>query len=326
MTAPASRYPAVAILDEYIRLGLSGTFGVEGDPPGQMIVDSARKALAIRVPAAGDLPDTVGYAHIRVDEVSGGESVWHELSVDVGDNARVVYAVLSDVMDRIQLEGVPFSTAVTDAIDSFGAVLAPRSRISEEKQVGLFAELLVLLALSTMSGADAALEAWRGPVGEEHDFGLKDIDLEVKCTIGENRVHWISSLTQLVPTGDRPLRLVSLQLTRAGLGQGHSLPSLVRVLRCVPGLEVAKLDGALRGHGFWDADAELYPTRWALRTEAAFFPVDGDFPALTRARVNAAVPAAVRVVDVRYRVDLTDLPEASAPFAVTMPGPIGEDE
>ena len=73
------------------------------------------------------------------------------------------------------------------------------------------------------------MNSWRGPIGEEHDFGMSAPDVEVKTTLGERREHWISTATQLVPTGDRPLYLLSIQLTSAALdsGQHPSRPGLI---------------------------------------------------------------------------------------------------
>ena len=60
---------------------------------------------------------------------------------------------------------------------------------------------------------------------------MSEADLEVKTTTGERREHWISTTTQLVPTGDRPLYLLSIQLTAAALDAGHTLPSLIASAR-----------------------------------------------------------------------------------------------
>jgi hypothetical protein len=46
--------------------------------------------------------------------------------------------------------------------------------------------------------------------------------MEVKTTLSEKRMHIIGSLTQLVPTGSTPLFVLSLQLTGAGAGTGHT--------------------------------------------------------------------------------------------------------
>ena len=195
-----------------------------------------------------------------------------------------------------------------------------RVALSEEQQVGLIGELMVLLALAHADGPQNALAAWRGPLGEEHDFGTHAFDLEVKTTRGEKRDHWISGATQLEPTADRPLYLVSIQITTAAASTGHTLPSLVAAARHTFHTEVAKLDHLLGRAGFRDRDSDMYKHRWAQRTAPAFFAIDGAFPSITRERIDAHVPASPYVVDIRYRLDLTGYGPSPSLFTVDIAG------
>jgi hypothetical protein len=154
------------------------------------------------------------------------------------------------------------------------------------------------------------MDAWRGPFGEEHDFGT-DVDLEVKTTLSERREHWISTTTQLMPTGDRSLYLVSIQLTAAALDVGWTLPALVEFARGRLGSEATRLDNVLKGLGYRDRDADLYRSRWALRTMPAFYEIDATFPAVTQERLDSCIPTAERIKELRYRVDLTNMVSAT---------------
>jgi hypothetical protein len=158
-------------------------------------------------------------------------------------------------------------------------------------------------------GAKGAIQAWRGPQAEEHDFGLAALDVEVKTTTSEHRVHWIESLTQLVPTRDRPLWLISHQVTTAGTGHGHTLSDLVDVVRTKIGTGGA-LDGfddGLSASGWREDDRERHVIHWTRRTESLAYPVVDTFPRLTPDALRRSGLMLDRIPEVRYRVDLDGL-------------------
>src|SRR5207302_797447 len=103
--------------------------------------------------------------------------------------------------------------ALDETLAIWSRVLARRSRMSRDHEVGLYGELLLVRALMTAWTVGEAVASWRGPAAEEHDFGLPQFDVEVKTTTSERRRHWITSLTQLMPTRSRPLWLISIQVT-----------------------------------------------------------------------------------------------------------------
>jgi len=246
-------------------------------------------------------------------------SAWHQLTVKIDGNLAEVYATLCSIVDRVQVSGTDFRVAVEEVLDSLADILARRRGLSEDQQLGLAGELLSVLAISHDSGSDTAIDAWTGPLGEEHDFGLPGVDVEVKVTLSEKRHHWISSLSQLVATPGRDLLLLSLQLTPAGAGRGWSLVDLVRLVRGSSGTREADVKARLKGLGFHKIDVDLYGSRWTLRTSPAFFKVDAQFPVISQDSLKRAVPSSNRVIDVRYRIDLTGLPTAPPPFSFDAP-------
>ena len=170
-------------------------------------------------------PNVVELENVSFDVISDDHVIWHQLAVRLDDNVDEVYGLLCAILDRVQLSGYSFADAVEEALNSLTGILAVRHSLTREKQVGLFGELIVLLAVAEETSSADAMNSWRGPLGEEHDFGLPNADLEVKTTLSERRAHWISTATQLVPTGKRPLYLLSIQITGAALDAGHTLPN-----------------------------------------------------------------------------------------------------
>jgi hypothetical protein len=310
MSEAAGRHTSIAVIEGYLGRGIEGVLGVTGDPPGRIVIDPHRATLAVRVPADGHTPDVVAFENLAINVIEDGGMMWHEMSVQLDDNAGDVYPVLCAVLDRVQLSGETFEHAVYQVLHSLTEILATRGGLSLEQQVGLFGELLTLLAVVDELGPETAISTWRGPASEEHDFGLPNCDLEIKTTLAEKRAHWISHLTQLVPTGGRPLYLASIQLTTAAVGAGWSLPSLVRQARNVAGIPVEALNTFLGKARFRDVDSDLYSTHWALRSSPAFFRVTSRFPAITPASLQASVPEFHRIVEVRYRVDLSGMQDS----------------
>lgn len=310
----SSRHVSQASVEDYFEQEVDGVISVEGDPPARLIVVPSKGELAIRVPATPTAPELTGFANLTLDFIDDEGLAWHQLSVQLDRNLGEVYDMLCNILDRVQITGSPFKTAVEDVLASMADILARRGGMSEDQQVGLAGELLTFLALVQHSGIDVALEAWTGPLREEHDFGTSDGDLEVKVTLGERRTHWISSVTQLVPTPGRDLYLVSIQLTRAGAGSGWTLPELVNRVVSSAKEKEQLVNAALAATRYRANDADLYAGRWTMRSPPAFFAVDNEFPALSQSALSAIVPSSQRIVEVRYRIDLTGLAPATELF------------
>jgi hypothetical protein len=157
-----------------------------------------------------------------------------------------------------------------------------------------------------MQDPASAVTAWRGSHGEEHDFEVAQGDLEVKTTTSEQRAHWISSVTQLVPTGTRPLWLLSMQVTRAG-DSGTSLSDLVERVRAAVGngATADQFEQRLHARGWREAFGETAIAKWRLRTQPALFRVSGTFPRLVPGLLSGVGVDMDAVTHVRYCIDLT---------------------
>jgi hypothetical protein len=164
---------------------------------------------------------------------------------------------------------------------------------------------LVLDFLIKKIGAGPAVEAWQGPLSEEHDFVFSDVHLEIKTTSGEQRRHMMHGFMQLVPLRGLPLSVISIQLTRSNHEGGLTLGQMVSSVRAKSGGHRPKVDAGLESFGWDDADVELYTTFWTKRNEPRAFDVDERFPALTAARLTKVIPNLKVVTDLSYRVDLT---------------------
>ena len=235
------------------------------------------------------------------------------------------YPVLRGVADRVQLDHQPMTTAIRGTLHRLGHLLQPEATLQRSTETGLIGELCLLIGAVRTTGPAAAITAWRGALSEEHDFGFPGYDVEVKTTTSERRHHTIESLTQLVPTGDRPLWVVSVQITTAGSG-GTSLPDLIRSLRAMlgHGAHRDRFDDLLHAVGWADRHAQTCGTHWRLRTPPEVFAVNNTFPRITPDMLEHADLA--RVTDVRYRIDLTGRPSQAPPAHLGIAVTAGQQE
>lgn len=302
----SERHLDLAILLKHVEDGVPHLYPFPGDPPVRLRIDGAVPRLSLEVPVDGRpelAPSTLVNVRSGLVMIDGNR----HLKVDVTGAPLLLdgHQMLCAIADRIQLEGLNPVAALSQTLEQWREILAVRSRLSREAEVGLFGELTVLEALVDGDGAGAA-SAWRGWLHEEHDFGFPSVDLEVKTTTSEQRVHTIHGLGQLTPTLGRDLLLLSVQVTSGGAA-GRTLAELVDAIRRAVGTAI---DSALTRAG-WDKEtADLYRERWVVRTRAAVFAIDDAFPALTRARIDGIHQSFVALDRVDYRLRLDGVPVA----------------
>ncbi len=301
MSTSMGRHLSVEILLDHIATGVTILYPFPGSPAVELLIEGALPRLTLRAPVPAAFPPPPNLLkHVFV--ASAYEAGTHRVEVSIAGPALLVdgHAMLCTIADRIQLEGQDPVSATTVTLEQWRSVIAMRTRMSVEREIGLFGELLFLEALVAAGGA-VLLSAWRGPGGEEHDFGLDEVDIEVKTTSVEKRIHWISGLRQLEPTGQRPLYLVSLQVTHGGM-TGRTLGELIGTLR--QRVENQALNAALEAAGWEDETADLIRDRWHLRTDAAAFEVDATFPAITAPALSAMARDMHLIREISYRIDL----------------------
>jgi hypothetical protein len=319
---PTERHTPYATVEAYALEGVQGSFNVDGIPLSHIQLSPIDHQITLLVQVTDNIlgPDLRGLANLDYYLEDQAGTMWHRLDVTYEDNLAEIYPVLCAVVDRVQLKAETFAQAVAHVLTGLGEILASSGGLSLPRQIGLFGELTVLLALAAHTDAKQAVKAWIGPDREEHDFGLVTTDLEVKTTISEKRSHWITGLSQLTRSPGRALYVVSIQLTAAGVGSGASLAELVQAAYALPQVPTTQLDLALESAGYYSHHDDLYRTRWLFRSRPEFFLVDDKFPALTAEHVFRSVPQPERIDDVRYRIDLDGISGSDPLFTIDLPG------
>jgi hypothetical protein len=201
---PTDRHLSAKGFADYLAADIPVVIPVSGDPAVSIFIDPIRQRIGLRSPLHDGVqppPNPFANVHTSVVQTDGLRQL--EVAANTPELFGDVYAMFCAVADRIQLEGSSPLAALEATLAVWGRLLARRKRFSDDQEVGLFGELLLFRALLMTVGETIAVQSWRGPLAEEHDFGFWDADAEVKTTTAESRRHWISNLTQLVPSAAR---------------------------------------------------------------------------------------------------------------------------
>lgn len=316
--ADDARHLSMANVDSVWTSGHPVVLPIAGSPVCKLDLHPANGTITLVTTFTPPEPDVSKWRNIMFKPVNSDEGDLGELTVSIEGNVHGAYGLLTSVADQLQLHQEPLAAAVATAVTKHRDLFAGKTGLSAEKELGLFGELLVLDFLINKIGAGPAVEAWQGPLSEEHDFVFSAVHLEVKTTSGEQRRHMMHGFTQLVPLRNIPLSVISIQLTRTNHEGGLTLGQIVAGVRAKSGGHRPKVDAALEASGWDDADVELYNTFWTKRNEPRAFDVDQRFPALTAARLTKIIPNLKVVTDLSYRVDLTHF------TANALPGPLAE--
>lgn len=261
------------------------------------------------IPAVGEYPSTAGFRTrseriasttriVVLLEVQEFRGVFGEMCIDVlraclragSDETKAVHALV----DRL--------IAWKELFRGSGPIPLP-----EREQMGLFGELTFLETLLDRSvPAATALEGWRGPFHDPHDFHLGSVHVEVKATASmDPGVTQISSLEQLDPAGTQALFLWHYRFQTATDGSGRTLRGLVEKLRVrleAAGPHIrAAFDDCLLKIRYLDLHAaEHYDLIGLGLCQTRTLRICHGFPGLT----HESVPAPVRAARYDLSVDM----------------------
>jgi hypothetical protein len=185
--------------------------------------------------------------------------------------------------------------------------------LGREAEVGLFGELVVfenLLSCGVPPGA--AVDIWRGPLDELHDFRVGSGAIEVKSTSAASRFPaYISPIEQLDSSDMDPLYLAAVRLTDVPSGQ--TLPERIDLIReelLVDGPALESFDLLLLQAGFLTSMADRYRRRMSP-LNMRLMKVSAEFPRLMRSHLPTEILEASYTLDLSLiqspELDLSDV-------------------
>ncbi|MFC7218862.1 PD-(D/E)XK motif protein [Streptomyces polyrhachis] len=300
-----------------VRYPLSAGPGVGDGPEVVYNVEGGRTGISLLVGLERtEQPPRSPLSAVRVEAVSFEGHRMARFSTPRPELLRDFHDLLMAVAGRILVEGRSLQHAFDLTVHAWAALLSRPRSMSAQRRLGLHGELAVMRSLAEREGWPAAVAAWVGPFGEEHDFALVDCDLEVKTTSSERRFHTIDGVGQLQESPGRPLWFVSAQATRGGRGGRTLLESVESVREAVAAADIRSLtplEEALRSAG-WDAD-QPDDERWTIRDEPLVLRATS-MPRLTLDLLPTSHTG--RITAVTYDVDVTGAePATDCPVALS---------
>lgn len=297
------------------------TYKVSESPRIDFFWDGQQKIIGFLLETSAETvlaPDLLKLASIALDVTKRGDAHFLKITTASKSLRRQFYHFAVAVSERL-LSGTTALDAINAELESFGDLLAERSMLSIERQIGLLGELLFLDRLVESMGAEM-LDCWVGSHSEPHDFRFAMREFEVKTTLTPRRVHIIHSTEQLVASKDCNLFILSVVLgPPGGLGSSSfSLASKVldveRRLRFDAARRKRFLD-AIETVGLERSDLVHYERKYSLRRPLAIIPVDSQFPAITGPAIQKAFgPASQRIESIQYTVNFEGLEQEEGTF------------
>jgi hypothetical protein len=184
--------------------------------------------------------------------------------------------------------------------------------MSDEEVIGLIGELSVLGCLLTTKGVDSCLDAWRGPLGDLHDFRLPSFRIEVKtwCNDSLPRI-FISDPSQIIADEICPVWIAAVQISKSET-TGHTLSEWAGELAKFMDSSQSELYcSLLADYGFLAAQSELYIDRYTI-IDTLFYAVTATFPRID----PRAIPP--EICSVKYAIELNAIANHVAPSPITV--------
>lgn len=280
-----------------------------------------RPALIFEV-AATDVPNGWRIPEVRGLDVHKGQGDGREFRLVIAASQTSFWDPFVILADDV-LDVVAASTSAPNGLARLARRLEIWARffdragsgiLARPERLGLLGELYLLDKYLLPTYAEAAIDAWRGPTGDAHDFLLGDRTIEAKCTSSQQPVALeISSAGQLDDRGMGSLYLFAVRVVEGPAG-GVTIPSLVERIRTRLAGAATSFDDKLLQSGYVDAHRETYAAECFAVREDAFFAVTAGFPSLRESELP------VGVGNVRYSVDWS----ACKPFQVASAKILGE--
>ena len=312
MTKP-SRFPAWDQIEEYIDSGTPMLQEIAGEPRLELFLRGGAEEMGLQIPVEPDAEAIVNpLKEFHVHKIKIEDECYLQVHTKSSNLFKPFFHLVAIISDSIQYDHESPADAITKAIHEWDALLKKESLLTEQVQIGLFGELIILEKQIERGGV-GVFNSWTGPLQEPHDFRMVPAELEVKTTKSNTRQHIISSLSQLVPSKDCRLYLVSVVLEPAGSG-GETLPERIDKLRELlkPDINILeRFNSILAGNtiGYKDKDALYYGERYRMRVPLSLIEVDEMFPRITRGMLseNLGDRVASRILNANYSIDVENM-------------------
>lgn len=311
---------------DVLRADPSGVDVKEG--PVMFAVDQAGRHLLIPVTSEEEVPVDLSGRGVQIRARPIGKTAEAARShIDVVCMAPQLNGVFATFVEDLlrELEPRPSDARVVvpDVLHRWRELLrpVPRSDFTEEKLVGLIAELQLLVELCGIDSG-AALDSWRGWEGEKWDFISGNQAVEVKGTTeSDARGFWIHGLDQL-DTSDGTNLVLHFRRYIPDDDGGTGVSDLLSELADI-GVDDAAVRARIARLG-WLPPADGAQARYSL-VEQVSWSVDETFPRIVPASFTNETTLG-RISHLTYWLDLSQpppVPMTSGAFDTHLRGLVG---
>lgn len=239
----------------------------------------------------------------KVDVNPGSKNTKNALHIKID---CVLRTKIKQLYEDLMLNFDPANTdeSVWAVINDYSDLLkkAKSERLSNEEEVGLVGELIVLDHLMSNGHGPGALDFWKGPSGGLHDF-VKDNkwEIEVKTSLNPNPVANVHPIEQLEPIA-LPFHLVVVKL-KSDRVKGTSLPEWIDLinLKLTSAKSKKTFIGILLEAGYKDEHLSKY-TRKFVFDEADRYKIDSS----TEMLCPINIVSKAKYVDIRWTLRSSD--------------------
>jgi len=283
-------------------------------PAGKVLVasgaDGHRHVLLPLPDGAAFAPDTATRGvHITRRRLDTGKGIVEFVDIECRlTHLNPVFATLAaDMIEGALKAPEQPATACRVVLDRWREFLGSERSplLSEERTVGLLAELLVLLSVLQYD-PERRIDVWAGPSGATHDLRRGAHAIEVKGTqIREGKFVEIHGVEQLAPPLAGTLHLEWIRFEPDDTS-ALSLPAVIWEIRS-QGVDNLALTERLALAGYDSAHGDEYEKRRYRSVERRVYTVDGSFPRIVP-RSFAAGDTPPGILRLRYMIDLTNEP------------------
>ena len=281
--------------------------------PAWILFTSGTKELSLEIKVSSDaMPSVLPQAiNFRIRKTEENHRILVLTSSDA-DLFRYFYDFAVEVLELISSNNIEASVAIDEAWRRWGQLIEQQSILSRDKQVGLLGELWLLRRLAHSKHWEYAIDAWHRSPQAEHDFCLENVDIEVKSTATDKRIHTIGSINQLQPSPDRELYILSLQFapSPSHASGAFSLTSYIdNILQEIDGRELREaFIERLKQVGWHSEHTAYYKSSFIKREDPYLVTVNNKCPRIVQSMIeNSIGPLSARIQSVMYSIDLSGL-------------------
>lgn len=295
---------------DYIKPYIPAIYEVPGTPIVRLYVSDKAARIGVKVLLEEQiiLP-ALPLKEISLDLRIEGGDLYADFSTSNVNLYESFYTIMTSIADATQNDKKSPVIAIEEAIERLKNITAIVKLLSEDKIIGIWGELWVLEQLINKEGTNAVY-SWKGPEKAIHDFRLVGLELEVKTTRNEERIHIISRLSQLDPSPGFTLFLCSIQIVE-NYSSGFSLTEYVeKISNLLDSDYDAKryFEKQLEKEGYLLSNCKFFTKKYYTRTIPKLVEVTENFTKLDRKMIEEKHGEnASRINNVNYTLDVSGL-------------------